>query len=77
MDQYPGTESDIRYLNRKVLLEPFRPEHVDDCPALHVIHNGFSTAVTGYSRNLSLRFQQKPIWPVWRPFLGPALRIRS
>ncbi|HEK1310097.1 TPA: VWA domain-containing protein [Pseudomonas aeruginosa] len=40
MDQYPGTESDIRYLNRKVLLEPFRPEHVDDCPALHVIHNG-------------------------------------
>ncbi|WP_434676727.1 VWA domain-containing protein [Pseudomonas sp. D3-10] len=40
MDQYPGTESDIRYLNRKVLLEPFRPEQVDDCPALHVIHNG-------------------------------------
>ena len=40
MDQYPGTESDIRYLNRKVLLEPFRPEQVDECPALHVIHNG-------------------------------------
>lgn len=40
MDQYPGTESDIRYLNRKVLLEPFRPEQVEDCPALHVIHNG-------------------------------------
>ncbi|WP_432780610.1 VWA domain-containing protein (plasmid) [Pseudomonas corrugata] len=40
MDQYPGTESDIRYLNCKVLLEPFRPEQVDDCPALHVIHNG-------------------------------------
>lgn len=40
MDQYPGTETDIRYLNRKVLLEPFRPEQVDECPALHVIHNG-------------------------------------
>ncbi|MBJ2264247.1 VWA domain-containing protein [Pseudomonas sp. MF6787] len=40
MDQYPGTEPDIRYLNRKVLLEPFRPEQVDECPALHVIHNG-------------------------------------
>lgn len=40
MDQYPGTESDIRHLNRKVLLEPFRPEQVDDCPPLHVIHNG-------------------------------------
>lgn len=40
MDQYPGTESDIRYLNRKVLLEPFQPEQVNECPALHVIHNG-------------------------------------
>lgn len=39
MDQYPGTESDIRYLNRKVLLEPFRPEQVEDAPVLHVIHN--------------------------------------
>lgn len=28
MDQYPGTEGDIRYLNRKVLLEPFKPENM-------------------------------------------------
>ncbi len=39
MDQYPGTEEDIRYLNRKVLLEPFRPEQVEQCPPLHVVHN--------------------------------------
>lgn len=39
MDQYPGTEEDIRYLNRKVLLEPFRPEQVESCPPLHVVHN--------------------------------------
>jgi len=40
MDQYPGTEDDIRYLNRKVLLEPFKPEHLQvEAPPLHIIHN--------------------------------------
>jgi len=39
MDQYPGTEDDIRYLNRKVLLEPFKPESVAGQPPLHTVHN--------------------------------------
>lgn len=39
MDQYPGTEDDIRYLNRKVLLEPFKPEAVAGQPPLHTVHN--------------------------------------
>lgn len=39
MDQYPGTEDDIRYLNRKVLLEPFQPELVATLPPLHVVQN--------------------------------------
>lgn len=39
MDQYPGTEEDIRYLNRKVLLEPFKPESVAGQPPLHTVHN--------------------------------------
>ena len=39
MDQYPGTEDDIRYLNRKVLLDPFKPERLQvDVPPLHTIH---------------------------------------
>lgn len=39
MDQYPGTESDIRYLNRKVLLDPFKPEHLAQCDDKAIIHN--------------------------------------
>ena len=39
MDQYPGTEEDIRYLNRKVLLDPFKPEVVAQAQPIHVIHN--------------------------------------
>lgn len=39
MDQYPGTEEDIRYLNRKVLLDPFKPEHVAQAQPIHIIHN--------------------------------------
>src|SRR5690606_11141250 len=37
MDQYPGTEDDIRYLNRKVLLEPFSPNRVGTTPA-EILH---------------------------------------
>lgn len=39
MDQYPGTEDDIRYLNRKVLLEPFTPEHLGQAQPIQIIHN--------------------------------------
>lgn len=39
MDEYPGTEDDIRYLNRKVLLDPFEPQHVEQAPPVHIIHN--------------------------------------
>jgi len=39
MDQYPGTEEDIRYLNRKVLLEPFVAESVEQASPTHVFHN--------------------------------------
>lgn len=39
MDQYPGTEDDIRYLNRKVLLDPFQPERVAQATDVEIIHN--------------------------------------
>ncbi|MBG6289467.1 hypothetical protein N5C93_27420 [Pseudomonas nitroreducens] len=39
MEQYPGTEDNLRYLNRKVLLEPFVAASVDACPPLHVVAN--------------------------------------
>lgn len=39
MDQYPGTEEDIRYLNRKVLLDPFQPERVAQASDVQIIHN--------------------------------------
>ncbi|HHG4593445.1 TPA: VWA domain-containing protein [Pseudomonas aeruginosa] len=39
MDQYPGTEDDLRYLNRRVLLEPFQPDLVATLPPLHVVQN--------------------------------------
>src|SRR5690554_3038991 len=37
MDQYPGTEDDIRYLNRKVLLEPFSPNRMGTTPT-EILH---------------------------------------
>jgi cobaltochelatase CobT len=39
MDQYPGTEDDIRHMNRKVLLEPFMPDNVANAEPLHIIHS--------------------------------------
>ena len=39
MDQYPGTEDDIRYLNRKVLLEPYVAQDLAQAPPLHILHN--------------------------------------
>ena len=39
MDQYPGTEEDIRYLNRKVLLETFVAESVEQASPAHVFHD--------------------------------------
>lgn len=39
MDEYPGTEDDIRYLNRKVLLDPFKPEQVAQAKPVSIIHN--------------------------------------
>ncbi|QCT95418.1 VWA domain-containing protein (plasmid) [Stutzerimonas degradans] len=39
MDQYPGTEDDIRYLNRKVLLDPFDPEHLVQANDIQIVHN--------------------------------------
>ncbi len=39
MDQYPGTEEDIRYLNRIVLLEPYSPEDVAANGPLGIINN--------------------------------------
>ena len=39
MDQYPGTEEDIRYLNRKVLLESFVEESLGQANPVHVFHN--------------------------------------
>lgn len=39
MDQYPGTEGDIRHLNRKVLLEPYVERDLAQAPPLHIIHN--------------------------------------
>ncbi|MDX1296757.1 MAG: VWA domain-containing protein [Pseudomonas sp.] len=39
MDQYPGTEEDIRYMNRKVLLDAFKVEHVAQAQPIHIIHN--------------------------------------
>lgn len=37
MDQYPGTEEDIRYLNRKVLLEPFSEVEAANAGDLQVV----------------------------------------
>ncbi|EMN3633134.1 VWA domain-containing protein [Pseudomonas aeruginosa] len=40
MEQYPGTENDIRYMNRKVLLEAFKPEQLHaQLPPMHIINN--------------------------------------
>lgn len=39
MDQYPGTEDDIRYLNRKVLLETYVAQDLAQAPPLHILHN--------------------------------------